>query len=169
MTLATVADATALDAQLDAYMDSANAAVGVCSTLPVSDKANWAGFYAGWKAVHMQWTTLKDNATWYNWGGIAGELFFLESTYSQMRDYAGQFPAWSAKIHGACVGYSAPGEILNQSPAGKPKDDPSDIDKYLGYAKTAGEVAVVGAIAYGLYKVAEVIGDVRQTAKKLVG
>ena len=153
-----------VDSQLDTQIEGLNKAALACSGLSSTDMTAWSGFYGAWKALHKQWGTDKTISTFNPF--IAGPivlLWFTNDIYSQMNAYLQRLPEWQTKIHAACPSYVAPPPIVVPPPP-----DPgalSTTDKLIEAARVAGGAALGLGAGYAMFKIAQLIGDIREGVK----
>jgi hypothetical protein len=153
-----------VDSQVDAQIEGLNTAALACSGLSATDMTAWSGFYAAWKAIHKQWSTDKTISTFNPF--IAGPvvlLWFSNDVYSQMNGYLQRLPDWQIKIHSVCPSYVAPPPIVVPPPP-----DPgalSTTDKLIEAARVASGAALAFGAGYAMFKIAQLVGDIRSSVK----
>jgi hypothetical protein len=163
MGMTAVSEVDQIDSQVDAQIEAANTAVLACATMSPGDVTVWSGYYSAWKAIHQQWKYGSLSRYIPPFFG-ATLLYFTTDTFLQMKSYADQLPTWQTKIHAACSTYSPPPTLVLPAPP-----DPNKPDKLVQGLQIASGAALTLATAYAVYKVAEIVGDVRASTKAAHG
>jgi hypothetical protein len=113
-----------LNVQIDARMDTLQAAITKCAAMSSADEAAWGSFYLAWKSLSIYWKDLRAS------GGIVSgiqSLFDAEglvgtSIYDQMASFQSLIDpnnpnGWPARVNKACPGsYAAPPAIAAATP-----------------------------------------------------
>lgn len=97
---------TAMDTQVDADVESLNAAIAACSGFPADLKTSWDGDYSAWKTIHNSWQ--KGVIGWAPlWPGVNHALLaFFTNTYSDMVAFSkSKVEYWKGIVADKCPNY----------------------------------------------------------------
>jgi hypothetical protein len=160
--LTSVSDLDQLDAQVQAGVTGLQDAAKSCTGLSQSDQDSLAGFALAWSSLHNWWQSFRavNFGNWWNpTGPLTAAIGLQFSTVAaDMRGYLAKVGDWQTRLKAVCPNYAPPpGPVTPVSAPDVPSPAGELATSITGVAKAVGGLLVVGAVAYGVFKGAEIL------------